>query len=171
MDEEEASVLVREPKSFLGTLGSSFTDSAGPVCETCNVEKLWCTHHCGICNRCVVRMDHHCPWVLNCVGYYNMRFFTIFLFYNTFGHFWAVFRYISLSSVMEDYSYSFWIGQLCEIMGLGYFSATFFVAYATMSVLGWTVIEYGNEGRGKIDEQQSQVKIGYNGSLGGIRKG
>lgn len=38
-------------------------------------------HHCRICKRCVRRMDHHCPWINNCVGERNQKYFLQFLVY------------------------------------------------------------------------------------------
>ena len=36
-------------------------------------------------DRCVMKMDHHCPWINNCVGHFNHRAFTLFLFFVPIG--------------------------------------------------------------------------------------
>ena len=32
------------------------------MCSQCQTFKPPFSHHCRICNRCISRMDHHCPW-------------------------------------------------------------------------------------------------------------
>lgn len=34
-------------------------------CNKCDAPKPERTHHCSFCGRCVLKMDHHCPWLAN----------------------------------------------------------------------------------------------------------
>ena len=49
------------------------------LCADCEVVRTDRSRHCSICNRCVERFDHHCPWINNCVGQGNHGVFMSFL--------------------------------------------------------------------------------------------
>ncbi|XP_041722695.1 palmitoyltransferase ZDHHC16A isoform X3 [Coregonus clupeaformis] len=55
------------------------------VCKKCVIPKPARTHHCAICNTCILKMDHHCPWLNNCVGHFNQRYFFSFCVAMTLG--------------------------------------------------------------------------------------
>lgn len=60
------------------------------LCRHCRVPRPPRTYHCSVCDACVFNMDHHCPYVHNCVGYGNHRSFLLFLIYAVVGCLYAV---------------------------------------------------------------------------------
>ncbi|RDB14738.1 Palmitoyltransferase PFA3 [Hypsizygus marmoreus] len=52
----------------------------GSWCRKCWAPKPERTHHCSACGRCVLKMDHHCPWLgSKCIGHRTYPAFLHFL--------------------------------------------------------------------------------------------
>ncbi|XP_030635169.1 palmitoyltransferase ZDHHC12-A isoform X2 [Chanos chanos] len=48
-------------------------------CGYCLLLQPMRAKHCQVCKQCVRRFDHHCPWIGNCVGERNHRWFLLYL--------------------------------------------------------------------------------------------
>nr|XP_043622371.1 probable protein S-acyltransferase 14 [Erigeron canadensis] len=81
VDEERGEIDPLEASEFGPLAKSDPTNTRIRFCRKCNQLKPPRCHHCSLCGRCVLKMDHHCVWVVNCVGALNYKYFLLFLFY------------------------------------------------------------------------------------------
>ncbi|XP_021102153.1 palmitoyltransferase ZDHHC15 isoform X2 [Heterocephalus glaber] len=77
-------------------------------CDRCHLIKPDRCHHCSVCAMCVLKMDHHCPWVNNCIGFSNYKFFLQFLAY-------SVLYCLYIATTVFSYFIKYWRGELPSV--------------------------------------------------------
>ncbi|XP_029822421.2 palmitoyltransferase ZDHHC20-B isoform X1 [Ixodes scapularis] len=93
-------------------------------CEKCHLIKPDRAHHCSVCGKCILKMDHHCPWVNNCVSFTNYKHFILFLAY-------SLIYCLFVAATTLQYFIKFWTVSRNDLEGWGRFHILFlfFVAF------------------------------------------
>lgn len=97
-----AVAILMDPGRVPSTFMPDVEDESSPIheikrkggdlrfCQKCSQYKPPRAHHCRVCKRCVLRMDHHCIWINNCVGHANYKVFFVFVVYAVIACFYSL---------------------------------------------------------------------------------
>lgn len=139
-------------------------------CKWCLRYKPDRCHHCRICNLCVLKMDHHCPWVYNCIGFRNHKYFFLLLVYavldltlvnvTMFDTVWWSTRVDVSASMMLG----LWAGQ-CLAAFLMVLITTFLGFHIWLMMKAMSTVEFCEKSLKKASYNSSMYSLGTYGNL------
>merc|ERR1719188_2149505 len=117
-------------------------------CTKCRIPRPERAHHCNSCGFCVLRMDHHCPWINNCVGFKNYKFFLLLGTYSCLTSYVAIVTTAPelvhcLAYVFQLEASTTWDGQdlqtsdICVFLVFGVVAIVFAILLTPMVLTHW----------------------------------
>lgn len=131
----------------------------------CNKEKKFKpdrAHFCSGMSRNVLRMDHFCPWIMNCVGFKNHKFFVLFLLYTVIATnvAWKELVFALLRGIPSaGHTFLMWEGSCISLL-LASVLTPFFGFHCWMIANNMTTIEFCEGRCDMADGRQSLYDIG-----------
>ncbi|CAL9079197.1 unnamed protein product [Musa textilis] len=104
-------------------------------CDKCSSYKPPRAHHCRVCRRCVLKMDHHCVWIGNCVGYANYKPYIVCVLHAAMASIYSMVIFAS-SILGKDHDFK---GISNKIFYILCGSVTIMLSLAFGSLLGWHI--------------------------------
>ncbi|KAF8978458.1 hypothetical protein BGZ46_006460 [Entomortierella lignicola] len=93
---------------------------------------------CKRCETCVLKYDHHCPWIHNCVGHFNHRYFLMFLTYLSIACVYFVYMGVSPFMLAADTeggdNWPYWIDRAIVAFAV---VLAFAIAFAVGGMACW----------------------------------
>mmetsp|Transcript_19808 Transcript_19808/g.29307 ORF Transcript_19808/g.29307 Transcript_19808/m.29307 type:complete len:379 (-) Transcript_19808:185-1321(-) len=171
----EKGLLVAEDRA--AKTDDRITNERKRWCHRCNTFKPVRAHHCSICRRCIVKMDHHCPWMNNCIGIGNHKFFLQFIGYTfllcIYSLVLVIFRYLNCIGMLgkkSDSTYNDCINGSMLVALLVAESILFGFFTACMALDQYEVISSGQTQIDKLKGEQHTVSANVHEVFGGNKR-
>jgi hypothetical protein len=140
-------------------------------CKWCSKYKPDRCHHCRVCRMCILKMDHHCPWIYNCVGHNNHKYFFLLLLYSMIDcHIIAWTMYRSLGRVIVSPNTPFLrmffllFGQTLTVF-IGFLVTAFFGFHIWLMLKAMTTIEFCEKSMKRMGFDASTYDRGLRGNV------
>lgn len=119
-------------------------------CEHCQYYKPPRVSHCSTCGTCIYKLDHHCMWTQNCIGYRNQRSFYLFCLYMTLGllQFWqstfktfgSIYSTCRFFSYFEPGVYILWLITCFSALFVGIMIVALCISHSMMILTNFTTL-------------------------------
>ncbi|KAF5381486.1 hypothetical protein D9757_008130 [Collybiopsis confluens] len=105
--------------------------------------KPYRAHHCRACGTCVLKYDHHCPWIGQCVGARNHKFFINFNLATAFFTSYTLATLVGFAVHLSNGDIDVQTIVIIALAGLFFiFTITLFLSHARLLTLSQTTVEH-----------------------------